>query len=428
MSDRRAVLEQIEAKLEAGKHVAHDADALFPLLGAGIDEEIEFFEVADWDDDADVALFLHVRGTYGLYRMSDSYLNRSCADFIEAFPWLYAHGDLGRATRAFARYLRASAYAETAPKFSIAQARGMFDALDVLRDAAPPPDVEELDLSIVEMFGRMAGSEWIDRDSLIFIYDTIRPTLTRLLVSPPTRQQAVPYASIGFWLNADMLWTDDDLEDVKRTLGETERQALRRTAYMVACELEDGSFYRVGSHPGEEDRKRTNLARHLTNVLTQSVTLGDEAGVQAAIARWAGILGTEAIETALDAARRDAEPESVGRPSPAPIERDVDESVRATRRAGTKRSAKQRVANATANKKATPRASAKKRASAKARAKTKRTGAKADSKTRARSARVDSKAKAGGAKAATKPKPASAKKPPRTKPGAKQRSANAKQK
>ena len=331
------MLEQIEAKLEAGKEVADDADALFPKLGAGVDEEIEFFEVADWDDDADVALFLHVRGTYGLYRMSDSYLNRSCADFIEAFPWLYAQGDLTRATRAFARYLRASAFAESAPPFAINQAKTMFEVLDALRVGAPPADVEELDLSIVEMLGRMAGSQWLDRDSLIFIYEIVRPTLTRLLVSPPTRQAALPYAAIGFWLNADMLWTDDDLEELKRRFGDTERQALRRTAYMVACELEDGSFYRVGSHPGVEDRKQTNLARHFTNVLTQCVTLGDEAAMQAAIGQWGEQLGSEAIEAAIEAARRDAEPDSVGRPSPRSV-KDRD-GARTPRGRGAKRPA-----------------------------------------------------------------------------------------
>jgi hypothetical protein len=327
MRNVEVTLEQIEAKLEAADE---DVDALFQALGVGEDEEVEFFELPDEWSEEDAGFFHYVRGTYGLYRLSDSYLGMSMQDFEKAFPALVGRADYARATRAFARYLRANAFASGSLPSLFRSSEAMWDHLDELREKAPPQDVEELDLSIIEMLTRMTKeSPFNDRDSIFRAFPIVRTTLSRLFVGRPSRQAALPWAIAGFWLDIDVLWTDEDLEEPSKRLAETGRQEMRRAAYTRALELEDGSFYCVGSHPGEDERKRQNRGVHFVNLLTQYETLRDEAGKEAVLARWGEELGAEAVEEALETARRNAEPagsepaddiddEEAGRPSRAP--------------------------------------------------------------------------------------------------------------
>src|SRR6187549_217149 len=131
MSNVQHTLEQIETKLEAADE---DVDVLFQALGVGADEEVEFFELPDeWSAD-EASYFHYVRGTYGLYRLSDSYLGMSMQDFEKAFPALVGRADYARATRAFARYLRANAFASGSLPSLFRSSEEMWDRLDELRE------------------------------------------------------------------------------------------------------------------------------------------------------------------------------------------------------------------------------------------------------------------------------------------------------
>lgn len=305
MTSPRPVLLQIEAELEGGNE---NVDAMFEPIGLPENEEVEFIEIpGDWSQ-ADRDFFHYVRGNYCLYRLSDSYLNTGIEDFEAAFPSLIAANDASRATRAFARTLRQLAYASYSLP-SVFEKHAMVEKLDWMRKHAPREDVEELDLSLVEMITRMATGPFNERDAIISGYGIVRATLSRLFLHPPSRLRSVPYAAAGFWLDIDALWTDDDLAEVELLLGVTGRQELRREAYARALELEDGSFYKVGSHTGEDERRRTGRERHFGNLLTQYETLGDQAGLQAAIERWGEQLGPEAVEAALAQATENARTE-----------------------------------------------------------------------------------------------------------------------
>jgi hypothetical protein len=302
MVSPRPVLLKIEAKLEAGHEMV---DSMFVKIGLPRHEEIEFFvPPSEWSQ-ADRDFFHYVRGIYCLYRMSDAYLNRGIEDLEAAFPSLIAANDASRAARAFARMLRCSSYASYALP-AVFEKSAMWDKLDWIRKHAPREDVEELDLSIVEMLTRMATEPFNERDAIIRGYGIVRSTLSRLFLHPPSRQRSVPYAAAGFWLDVDALWPDDDLPEMQQLLGVTGRQELRREAYARALEQENGAFYRVGGHMGEEYRLRANRERHFGNLLTQYETLGDRAGAQAAIDRWGAKLGPEAVEAALAQANENA--------------------------------------------------------------------------------------------------------------------------
>jgi hypothetical protein len=302
MPSPRPVLLKIEAALEAGND---DVTVMFERIGLPDGEEIEFFEIPTSWSPADRDFFHYVRGTYCLYRPSDSYLNLGIEDFEAAFPSLIAANDASRATRAFARMLRQSAFASHSLP-AVFDKAAMWDQLDWMRKHAPREDVEELDLSLVEMLTRMSTGPFNERDALLRAYAIIRSTLSRLYLHPPSHQRSVPYAAAGFWLDIDVLWGDDDLPEMQQLLGVTNRQELRREAYARALELEDGSFYTVGASTGTKERLRTNRERHLGNLLTQHESLDDAAGAQAAIERWGRALGPRAVEAALAQAKANA--------------------------------------------------------------------------------------------------------------------------
>jgi hypothetical protein len=325
MASPRPVLLKIEAALEAGNE---DVILLFERIGLPDGEELEFFEIPDSWSKAERDFFHYERGNYCLYRLSDSYLNLGIEDFEAAFPALIAANDASRATRAFARMLRQSAFASYSLPAVFDKAT-MWDQLDWMRKHAPREDVEELDLSLVEMLTRMATGPFNERDALIRGYGLVRSTLSRLFLHVPSRQRSVPYAAAGFWLDIDVLWRDDDLPEVQQLLGVTDRQELRREAYARALELEDGSFYKVGSHTGEEDRLRTGRERHFGNLLTQYESVGDAAGLQAAIDRWGAELGPQAVEAALAQAKENAVHASDDSPhTPKPVKQPTKKPAR----------------------------------------------------------------------------------------------------
>jgi hypothetical protein len=338
----------MEAAYEAGKDIGDEG---FPELGLPAGEEVDFFEPpAKWSKD-DLAYYHYVLGNYCMYRLSDSYLNKGIASFEKGFPALVKAKDAARATRTLARVLRQCAYASFSLPSAFEKTEAMFARLDWMRENAPREDVEELDLSIAEMLTRM-GREgpFNNRESLIRAYEIVRPTLSRLLATPPSRQKALPYSLTGFWLVVDELWTDDDLGEVQKLFGETGREELRRHAYYKACELEDGSFYRVGSATPTEHRKLEGLRRAFGNLLTQYRTLGDEAGSKAAIARWGKTLGKAAVADAIEEAKANAQP------APETAQKPAAKKGAAKKPAAKQGAAKKPAARKAASKKAAPAA------------------------------------------------------------------------
>lgn len=417
MSKPRAVLEAMEATLEGGKEPAH---ASFVELGMASDSEPEQFEPPPGWDIGDRALFHYVRGNYGLYRLSDSYLNKGITDFGEAFNALVAAKDAARATRAFARLLRECAYASFSLPNAFEAASAMLGKLDWMRANAPRRDVEELDLSLVEMLTRMAReSPFNDRNSLVRAYALVRATLTRLFDQPLTRQRALPQAIAGFWLGFDALWTDDDLAEPRAWVGDdgasAGREELRRAAYHKACELEDGSFYRVGAATPTKERRLRDLAKHFAHLLTQYTTLRDPAGRDVAIARWGKELGEPAVAAALEQAARDATPpaddaaasDTTAAEEPTGDAPDADTNAPVAARARIKRPIKVRASTPAAKPAVVAKpAPAAKKAPAKASARTAsaavKPGAKASAKTTTRAAKPAAKASAKTTKPAAK--------------------------
>lgn len=259
MRKPREVLESIEAALEGGKEPTQ-----VPFVELGMPATLDPIESEPrpgWDA-GEVALFHYVRGTLCLARATNVANDAGAHAFVDAFVGLVAAKDAARATRAVARALRLWARSSMAVSVVLDAASMMFEQLAWMRANAPRRDVEELELSLVEMLTgmvRTAGAP--PGDAVARVFALTRPTLSRLFEQLLTRQRSVPYGIAAYWLAFPELWAESDLDAPREWFGAIGggRAELRRAALAKACELEDGSTYRVGWALPVSERKRASL-------------------------------------------------------------------------------------------------------------------------------------------------------------------------